>query len=103
MTARPPKLWVDVSDLADYLIRHNRPSGIQRVAFEICAALYRQDGGAGRVGFVLREEGPRDLVTGDWREMETAYASISNAVIRTRSDSRLRADAVLTPTASEIL
>jgi glycosyltransferase involved in cell wall biosynthesis len=77
-------LWVDVTDLADYLIRHNRPSGIQRVAFEICSALYRQDDGAGRVGFVLREGGPHDLKTVHWRELETAYAAITRAAVPAR-------------------
>jgi glycosyltransferase involved in cell wall biosynthesis len=83
--SRPPVLWVDVTDLADYLIRHNRPSGIQRVAFEICSALNRQDDGAGQVGFVLREDGPRDLATVDWRELESAYAAITRASVPARA------------------
>ncbi len=79
-------LWVDVSDLVDYLMRHNRPSGIQRVAFEICNALSRQDNGrqdsgAGRVGFVTRRGGPRDLMTVDWGELQNAYATITKAFV----------------------
>ena len=89
--SRAPTLWVDVSDLADYLIRHNRPSGIQRVAFEICSALFREDAGAGRVGFVMREDGPRDLMTVDWRELESAYAAITKASVPARSEERLGA------------
>jgi len=83
-------LWVDVSDLVDYLIRHNRPSGIQRVAFEIGSALYRQDAGAGRVGFVQREDGPRDLMTVDWRDLESAFAAITKASLPARAEGRLR-------------
>lgn len=82
--SRPPMLWVDVSDLVDYLMRHNRPSGIQRVAFEICSALNRQDGGAGRIGFVTRRGGPRDLMTVDWTELDAAYASITKAFVPPR-------------------
>jgi glycosyltransferase involved in cell wall biosynthesis len=85
-------LWVDVSDLVDYLMRHNRPSGIQRVAFEICGALHRQDGGTGRVGFVMREGGPRDLMTVDWNELESAYATFTKASVPTRPAQGLRGD-----------
>jgi len=81
---RDSVLWVDVSDLVDYLMRHNRPSGIQRVAFEICAALQRRDDGAGRVGFVVREGGPRDLVTLDWNELESAFGLITKASVPKR-------------------
>ena len=82
---RAPVLWVDVSDLVDYLMRHNRPSGIQRVAFEICAALRRRDDGAGRVGFVVREGEPRDLMTLDWNELENAFGAITKASVPKRN------------------
>ncbi len=81
---RESVLWVDVSDLVDYLMRHNRPSGIQRVAFEICAALQRCDDGAGRVGFVVRQGGPRDLMTLDWNELESAFGLVTKASVPKR-------------------
>ena len=34
-TPRPPTLWIDISDIVHYLRHHTRPSGIQRVAFEV--------------------------------------------------------------------
>jgi len=86
--SRQPILWVDVSDLVDYLMRHNRPSGIQRVAFEICSALYRQDNGFGRVGFVTRRGGPRDLMTIDWTELQNAYAAITKAFVPVKPEQR---------------
>ena len=78
--AEPQTLWVDVDDLVYYLAHHNRPSGIQRVTFEICRALHMLDDGASRVGFVRRDGGPLDLVTIAWHELETAFlATAGNA------------------------
>jgi glycosyltransferase involved in cell wall biosynthesis len=78
--AASPTLWVDVDDLVYYLAHHNRPSGIQRVTFEMCRALHVLDDGAGRVGFVRRDGGPLDLVTIAWTELETAFlATAGNA------------------------
>src|ERR1700729_1082186 len=84
-------LWVDVSDLVDYLMSHNRPSGIQRVTFEICAALQRRDDGAGRVGFVVRQGEPRDLVTLDWNELESAFGLVTKASVPKRMSRKSRA------------
>ena len=75
---QPSTLWVDVDDLVQYLVHHNRPSGIQRVTFEICQALHRLDAGAGRVRFVRRGGGPTDLVTVDWDRLAAAFGLISN-------------------------
>jgi glycosyltransferase involved in cell wall biosynthesis len=74
----PATLWIDIDDLLDYLARHSRPSGIQRVTFEICAALNRLDAGAGRVRFVRRDGGPRDLVTLPWASAEAAFDRLAN-------------------------
>ncbi|HTJ64483.1 MAG TPA: glycosyltransferase family 1 protein [Alphaproteobacteria bacterium] len=78
-TPRPPTLWIDISDIVHYLRHHTRPSGIQRVAFEICRALLRVDNGAGRIRFTMRDGGPRDLVVMDWQELEGAFSRMSEA------------------------
>jgi hypothetical protein len=46
------RLWIDVEDLFEYARTNRRPSGIQRLAFEICQALQMRDGGSGQVRFV---------------------------------------------------
>jgi glycosyltransferase involved in cell wall biosynthesis len=47
------RLWFDVEDLFEYAMANRRPSGIQRVAFEIFRAL-QQDGGE-RIGFLRHD------------------------------------------------
>jgi len=39
----PPCLWIDVEDLFQYASQYKRPSGIQRVAFEVQRALHTAD------------------------------------------------------------
>jgi len=78
----PATLWLDVDDLLHYLARHSRPSGIQRVTFELCAALRRIDDGRGRVRFLRRDGGPRDLVTLDWEQLTAAFARAANPAAR---------------------
>lgn len=74
-----PTLWVDVEDLFYYLANHQRPSGIQRVTFEICRALTVLDAGAGTVRFLRRGTGPRDMLTVDWTSLQETYQRIANA------------------------
>jgi glycosyltransferase involved in cell wall biosynthesis len=73
-----PTLWMDVDDILDYLARHSRPSGIQRVAFEIAGALQRLDGGCNRVRFVRRRDGPQDIVTVDWERLAAKFQLVAN-------------------------
>jgi glycosyltransferase involved in cell wall biosynthesis len=76
--APQPTIWVDIDDLLHYLAHHSRPSGIQRVTYEICLALHHRDRGAGRVGFVRRIGGSRDIVTVHWYHIEAAYRRVAN-------------------------
>lgn len=76
--AHRPTLWVDVDDLLDYLAHHSRPSGIQRVTFEICRALYELDQGSGCVRFVRRGDHPGDLTTIGWEQLRAAFARASH-------------------------
>jgi glycosyltransferase involved in cell wall biosynthesis len=105
----PPTLWVDISDIFHYLRHHQRPSGIQRVAFELCRALLRLDNGAGRVRFTVRDGGPRELIVTDWSELETAFAQMAEAAVPMRPPPpRKRSEFQVTgstseATASEIL
>jgi glycosyltransferase involved in cell wall biosynthesis len=94
---KPTTLWVDIDDLLHYLAHHSRPSGIQRVTFEICAALHRDDAGAGRVGFVRRDGGPRDLVTLPWQDVAAIFDRLANPdapVRRAQSRTRSIGDAI---------
>ncbi len=48
-------LWFDVEDLFEYAAQNLRPSGIQRVAFEICRAMQEQYGDSGLIHFVRHD------------------------------------------------
>lgn len=48
----PPTIWIDVEDLFRYAAFSPRPSGIQRLSFEIQQALVERCGTGGRVRFV---------------------------------------------------
>ncbi|NHN87366.1 glycosyltransferase family 4 protein [Acetobacter conturbans] len=78
----PSTLWIDVTDLLLYLGQHDRPSGIQRVVFELGSALATSD--PERVGFVRRFAGPTDLETVAWEDIENLFASVTQDTSRTR-------------------
>jgi glycosyltransferase involved in cell wall biosynthesis len=67
------RVWIDVEDLFVYFVANRRPSGIQRLAFELEKAL-RAVGGADRVRFVRHIE--QGLTFGEvaWEEVEALFA-----------------------------
>jgi glycosyltransferase involved in cell wall biosynthesis len=71
-------LWFDVEDLVHYVRRNSRPSGIQRVTFEIYRALYQQFGDAGRIRFVRHAPDGRSLVTMRWNELEKLFDGMTD-------------------------
>ena len=60
----PGRLWVDTEDFFEFFAANPRPSGIQRLAFEIMRELVRQ--APGRVGFVRRGTGGSLLQEMPW-------------------------------------
>src|SRR5580698_9156431 len=66
-------IWIDVQDLFDYAETKSRPSGIQRLAFELSRALWERGGAAGEVRFVrhdLASDGFREVA---WSDVEELY------------------------------
>lgn len=64
-------IWVDVEDFLDYFVANKRPSGIQRVAFEIMGALRQAE--AGRVRFAQRgAESQAPLREVPWADLAAA-------------------------------
>lgn len=49
------RLWIDVEDLFDYAAKCRRPSGIQRLEYELCCALATLPEADGRVLFVRHD------------------------------------------------
>jgi glycosyltransferase involved in cell wall biosynthesis len=70
------RIWIDVEDLFVWQTFGRRPSGMQRVEFELCralAALARD-----RVFFVKHDAKRRRLVAVSWEDVERLFDSISN-------------------------
>ncbi|MFT8952345.1 MAG: glycosyltransferase family 1 protein [Gluconobacter sp.] len=68
-------IWLDIDDLLTYLTHHNRPSGIQRVVYELSNAL-DELGGDG-IQFVRRGENDRDLQIIEWSFMQNLFRNIT--------------------------
>ena len=71
------RLWVDVEDLFDYARGHPRPTGIQRLAFEICHALYVHDACGGQVQFVRHAPLRNSLRIVQWSEVAALFADLT--------------------------
>jgi glycosyltransferase involved in cell wall biosynthesis len=73
----PAKLWIDVEDLFEYARGNPRPSGIQRLAFEIYMALQTRPGATEFVRFV-RHDTPRETFhVVQWAEVEALFAGLT--------------------------
>ncbi len=68
------RLWIDVEDLFAHAGAFRRPSGIQRVTFELCRALAE----ANDAGF-LRHAGRRGFRVTSWREIEALFQTLATA------------------------
>ncbi len=73
-------MWIDVSDLLHYLTHHNRPSGIQRVVFELSRALAAQ--APSQVRFVQRTGGPCHFETVDWSYLAALFSTVTGVSSR---------------------
>ncbi|WP_338663070.1 glycosyltransferase family 1 protein [Pararoseomonas sp. SCSIO 73927] len=69
-------IWIDVEDLFDYAVVNPRPSGIQRVEYEICRCLFAA-GAPGTVRFLRHAAGGTDFRTVTWPEVEALFAGFS--------------------------
>jgi glycosyltransferase involved in cell wall biosynthesis len=75
---RPPTLWVDVEDLFEYARSFGRPSGIQRLAFEVQLALHRTDPAEQQVRFV-RHGGADGFSVIPWAAVERVFRQLASA------------------------
>ncbi|MBO1080140.1 glycosyltransferase family 4 protein [Roseomonas haemaphysalidis] len=66
--------WIDVEDLYEYALVHNRPSGIQRLSFELYTALVaaRPDG----IGFCRHDRLRGTMRTVEWAEVAALFQSL---------------------------
>ena len=74
-----PRIWFDVEDLFHFLLCNGRPTGIQRVCFEIYQAAMADPAIAERVGFLRHSTTERGLVEADWNELETLFHRVTES------------------------
>ena len=72
-------LWVDVEDLLCYTRANARPSGIQRVAFEISRSLHARSGDTGMVRFVRYDPVRDSFQVVKWAEIADAFRELTEA------------------------
>jgi glycosyltransferase involved in cell wall biosynthesis len=73
------KLWIDVEDLFTYSRTNPRPSGIQRLAFEIYKALRARPKAAEFVRFVRHDTARNTFRSIRWSEVEDCFLDLSHA------------------------
>jgi hypothetical protein len=73
------RLWVDVEDLFEYARRNKRPSGIQRLAFEIYQAMEARYAGTGVVQFVRHDAKRNSFRTIPWYELVRLFETLTES------------------------
>ncbi len=77
--AAKPTLWFDVEDLFAYAETESRPSGIQRLAFEVHQALSLHPTEGGRVRFLRHHPGRPLFVEVEWEATEALFKRLVRA------------------------
>ena len=80
----PHNLWLDVEDLFEYAAAHPRPSGIQRLAFEIYRALQQRHGASGRIHFVRHDHIGKSFVVVPWDAVAGLFDQLTHAAAEDR-------------------
>ncbi len=70
-------VWIDVEDLFEYALTVGRPSGIQRLSFQIYRALHQRDGGAGRIRFVRHAAFTASFRVVEWFEIARLFENLT--------------------------
>jgi glycosyltransferase involved in cell wall biosynthesis len=74
----PVRLWIDVEDLFEYARGNKRPSGIQRLAFEIYRALQQRLGDSGLMQFVRHDASRNSFRTVSWGEVAQLFGALTD-------------------------
>jgi glycosyltransferase involved in cell wall biosynthesis len=80
------KLWLDVEDLFEYARANSRPSGIQRLAFEIYKALRARPGTCEFVRFVRHDTARNTFRVIHFAEVEALFTNLTETVPEHRQE-----------------
>ncbi len=84
-----PRIWFDVEDLFHFARANARPTGIQRVCFEIYRAAMADPSMAARVGFLRHATAERGFVETDWAVLQALFRRVTD---RPEEQGRPRSD-----------
>lgn len=73
----PNKIWIDVEDLFQYAAFNPRPSGIQRIEYELCRALASLPESRDRVQFVRHAPAGNSFYTIPYAELDLLYGGLT--------------------------
>ncbi len=71
-------IWIDVEDLFEYALTVSRPSGIQRLSFQVYQALHQRDAGAGRIRFVRHAAFATTFRVVEWFEIARLFENLTD-------------------------
>ena len=75
----PNRIWVDVEDLFQYAALNARPSGIQRIEFELCRSLALMPETRDRVGFLRHVPGQHGFQAIPFAEIDALHERLTAA------------------------
>ena len=75
----PGNIWIDVEDLFEYAKANPRPSGIQRLAFEIYSAMQDRYGESGRIRFVRHDPVRQSFRAVPWAAVASLFERLTQA------------------------
>jgi glycosyltransferase involved in cell wall biosynthesis len=78
----PNRIWVDVEDLFQYSAGNARPSGIQRIEFELCRALAILPESRDRVGFLRHDPVQNSFQAIPFSDIDALHARLTAADVR---------------------
>ena len=70
-------VWIDVEDMFEYARFSPRPSGIQRLAYEMELDLQTRFGATGRIRFLRHDATGNDFVAVAWEDVAALYARLT--------------------------
>jgi len=99
------RLWIDVEDLFEYVRgNHRRPTGIQRMAFEIYRELQARYANTGLVQFVRHSLAGTRFHVVTWTEVVTLFNGlVTNGTVDTAPTSRIAVTPVLSNLPARLL
>ena len=77
MAGRVARIWIDLEDVFEYAAFNPRPSGIQRVQFELCQALLAL--APDRIGFLRHRRESGGFRTVSWTSVEQLFLRLRDA------------------------